>query len=394
MAEASGDPPSGDSAAAAAAPVVASPPATDAGAAGAEAEAAAAESWRGALPCVFCLAADEVATLRPPRPYCICLPRQSLLPLAADVVRRHFEPFAPPMGSSNLWFEASGQPLRWQLPIGVLFDLLCGEEAAVRHELPWRITVHFASFPANQVLRATVREAESVLMNALKEACFLRCGSAMPAMQLDAASQTALLTALANATNPDAAYRSYRQVANQIEATVAAHREREMRDKARAASFRVPFRACVSPSEWRQAPMPVVWPATARPTTLSEALAALLPGMFGGAEGAGKGADGGGAGASSGGGGGGGGGAAAGGGEEGGGAGEEAAASGASGDDVANRGECSGVPVVLVQGVAVPLTVRLDWLWEACSHPDGWLYACVVRTPGDDDARAGEPVIT
>ena len=57
-------------------------------------------------------------------------------------------------------------------------------------------------------------------------------------------------------------------------------------------------------------------------------------------------------------------------------------------------GSSSTPPKVLVQGLVVPLTVRLDWLWEACSHPDGWLYACVVRTPGDDDARAGEPVIT
>ena len=73
-------------------------------------------------------------------------------------------------------------------------------------------------------------------------------------MQLDAATQTALLTALANATDPDAAYRSYRQVASQIEATVTAHRDREVRDKARAAAFRVPFRACLSPSEWRQSP--------------------------------------------------------------------------------------------------------------------------------------------
>ena len=192
---------------------------------------ATAESWRGGIPCIFALAPDELVTLVPPRPYCMCLPRQSLLPLAADVVRKHFEPFAPPMGAANLWFEAEGTPLRWQMPIGVLYDLLCGEDAATRHELPWRITVHFASFPTGDVLRATVREAESVLMNNLKESTFLRCGSAMPAMQLDAASQTALVAALANATDPDAAYQ-YRPVAASVDDAVNTHRTRVKREVA------------------------------------------------------------------------------------------------------------------------------------------------------------------
>ena len=184
--------------------------------------ASQSECWLGGLPAVFTLAPDEVTTLRPPRPYAMVLPRQSFLPFVTDAVRRHFEPYGPPMGG-ELWFEASGVALRWQIPIGVLFDLLVGEQSAVAHTLPWRITIHFQSFPTDALLRATVPEAEAVLLNALKESCFLRCGSAMPAMTLSPASQQQLAAALA-APNADlaAAHANFLAVSELLEHAVHA----------------------------------------------------------------------------------------------------------------------------------------------------------------------------
>ena len=119
-----------------------------------DAEEGARCVWEGGLPTVFTLAASSVTTLAPPRDYTMCLPRQSLLPFVFDDLRKHFEPFAPPMGG-ELWFEYDGVPLRWQIPIGVLFDLLVGEHAAVCDRLPWRITVHFQAFPAETLMRAS-----------------------------------------------------------------------------------------------------------------------------------------------------------------------------------------------------------------------------------------------
>ena len=67
-----------------------------------------------------------------------------------------------------MWFEFEGAPLHWQLPIGVLFDLLAGAEAA-ESELPWRLIVHFQAFPSGTLLRSSPKEAEQLLLNALKE---------------------------------------------------------------------------------------------------------------------------------------------------------------------------------------------------------------------------------
>ena len=150
------------------------------------------EVWRGEIPTVFHLAPEEVASLDSPIPFHMCLPRQSLLPFVTKPVRQHFLPFTPPLvGDSEMWFEHKDTPLHWQLPIGVLFDLVSGAEPA-EFELPWRLTVHFHAFPSGTLLRSSPREAEQLLLNALKEACYLRCGSALPVMSLPPEAQAQL----------------------------------------------------------------------------------------------------------------------------------------------------------------------------------------------------------
>ena len=291
---------------------------------------AARECWHGGLPCVFSLHPDEVATLHKPRPYTMVLPRQSILPFVSEALEKHFAPFSPPMGG-ELWYEVNGVPLRWQIPIGVLFDLLQGEEVKVSGgDLPWKITVHFQSFPADQLLHATKSEAETVLLNALKESCYLRCGSAMPAMSLSPASQQTLASALSvPGADLGQAYASYTPVAELIEAAVRNQLGQAKEEAASGASTlpamrAVPLRIFVNPTQWRQQPLPPMRAGTDdEPTTLRDALCLTMPAHF---------------------------------------------AAQADGDVA---------PPVLVQGVQTPLHTPLHWLWAACAHPDGWLYVCV-----------------
>jgi len=285
------------------------------------ADQARLECWRGALPAVFTLAPDELCGIRPPRPFSLCLPRQSLLPFVCEAVRTHFAPFGPPMGS-EMWFEHSGTPLRWQLPIGVLFDLLVGAEASACESLPWQITVHFASFPIHTLLKATRKEAEGVLLNSLKESCYLRCGSALPAMSLSPADQQKLVDALASSN--DSAYEvGYAPIAAAVDEAISAQLSRQ---PPRA----VPVRVFTSSTAWRQQPF-APQQADGAATTLRDALAQLLPEQFG-----------------------------------------EAAVGSVGGD-----GDGPSAPRAIVQGVNVPLDTSLNFLASACSHPDGWLYASV-----------------
>ena len=67
------------------------------------------------------------------------------LPLLLPDIVQYFSVSALGWGVDHVWLEHDGQALKWHLPSGVLFDL-CGLSS-----LPWRITVHFQSFPADTV---------------------------------------------------------------------------------------------------------------------------------------------------------------------------------------------------------------------------------------------------
>ncbi|KAF0687617.1 Aste57867_20600 [Aphanomyces stellatus] len=132
--------------------------------------------WEGQVPVCFSIDASEITTLQVPRPYYAMIPRVSSLMTATENVINHFKDVAPPVLSSQLsryvWFEFKGTPLKWQLPFGVLYDML-GKNA-----LPWEITVHFQGYPSQQLLPCDDMAAvEMHFMNSYKQSMFLLYGT-------------------------------------------------------------------------------------------------------------------------------------------------------------------------------------------------------------------------
>jgi autophagy-related protein 5 len=138
------------------------------------------EMWGGRIPVVFNLSRHEVTTMEAPLSFCQLLPRMSYLPLFTKEVREHFLPSAPAL-EDELWLEYKTTPLKWDLPIGVLFDLLRDDP-----ELPFMLTVHFLGFPAKVLLRCrNMMTVRSNFMNTLKESCYLRYGHGRAASSLN-----------------------------------------------------------------------------------------------------------------------------------------------------------------------------------------------------------------
>ncbi|KAG4175212.1 hypothetical protein ERO13_A11G169800v2 [Gossypium hirsutum] len=93
--------------------------------------------WEGAIPLQIHLHESQVTTLPPPPPALILAPRIGYLPLLAPLIKPYFSSTLPP-GVDTIWFDYNGLPLRWYIPTGVLFDLLCPEP-----ERPWKITAAY-----------------------------------------------------------------------------------------------------------------------------------------------------------------------------------------------------------------------------------------------------------
>ncbi|KAL6629283.1 hypothetical protein ACP70R_029048 [Stipagrostis hirtigluma subsp. patula] len=150
-------------------------------------EEAVRRVWDGAVPLQVHLHDADVTALPPPPPFLTLGPRIGYLPLLIPVIKAHFSSALPP-GVDTVWFEYKGLPLKWYVPIGVLFDLLCADP-----ERPWNLIVHFRGYPA-EILSPCEGE-DSVkwsYMNSLKEATFIITGNSKSVMNMSQADQVAL----------------------------------------------------------------------------------------------------------------------------------------------------------------------------------------------------------
>lgn len=149
--------------------------------------------WEGAIPLQIHLHESQVTTIPPPPPALILAPRLGYLPLLASQIKPHFSSTLPP-GVDTIWFEYKGLPLKWYIPTGVLFDLLCAEP-----ERPWNLTVHFRGYPANVL---TPCEGEDSIkwsfINSLKEAAYIINGNCKNVMNMSQADQAELWRSVLN----------------------------------------------------------------------------------------------------------------------------------------------------------------------------------------------------
>ena len=104
-------------------------------------------------------------------------------------------------------------PLKWQYPLGLLHDLFSGaapfqmedhetkEQTGNndnRNQLPWQLTIHFADWPEQALVRpdAEGKVLHDAFINSVKEADFLRNGTAKGIMSLSKEDSTALWNAV------------------------------------------------------------------------------------------------------------------------------------------------------------------------------------------------------
>nr|GEW79016.1 autophagy protein 5 [Tanacetum cinerariifolium]GEW79791.1 autophagy protein 5 [Tanacetum cinerariifolium]GEW97961.1 autophagy protein 5 [Tanacetum cinerariifolium] len=149
--------------------------------------------WEGAIPLQIHLHDSEVTTLPPPSPALILAPRIGYLPLLSSQLKPFFGGALPP-GVDTIWFEYKGLPLKWYIPTGVLFDLLCAEP-----ERPWSLTVHFRGYPGNILIPCDGEDSVKwSYINSLKEAAYIIHGSSKNVMNVSHPDQVELWRSVMN----------------------------------------------------------------------------------------------------------------------------------------------------------------------------------------------------
>jgi len=128
--------------------------------------------WKAAIPLQIHLDESEVTTFPAPPPAFVLGTRIGYLPLLMPVLKPYFSNVLPP-GDDTIWFDYKGLPLKWHIPTGVLFDLLCAEP-----ERPWNLTVHFRGYPSGLLTPCDDEDTvKRSFINSLKEAAYIINGN-------------------------------------------------------------------------------------------------------------------------------------------------------------------------------------------------------------------------
>ena len=146
-------------------------------------------TFSGTLPLHITLYPLSARTYDQTLPFLIQFPRLSYLPFLLPQLHAFFrtsliDPDATPPHTG--WFAAEGVPLKWQLPVGLLYDLFSGNVGKGREEggdgtdgaeggRPWKLEVRFGDWPDDRLVR--LDEAGLVLrdafVNAVKEVRYI-----------------------------------------------------------------------------------------------------------------------------------------------------------------------------------------------------------------------------
>ena len=147
--------------------------------------------------------------------YQIQYPRLSYLPFLLPRLHAFFTSFLidPTSAPHEGWFSFEDVPLKWHYPLGLLYDLFSGAAPAqadgsdhdtnspsteLQSTLPWRLTLHFTDWPEESLVQpdAEGKVLHDAFINSVKEADFLRNGTAKGIMSLSKDDSTQLWTAV------------------------------------------------------------------------------------------------------------------------------------------------------------------------------------------------------
>ena len=180
-----------------------------------EAQILQSSVWRGSLPIEIRLSPSECRVYDQADPYLVQYPRLSYLPFLLPRLHAFFNPslINPDVIPYDGWFSFEDVPLKWQYPLGLLYDLFSGaspsqasdmeihdhsSSGGTEEQLPWRLTLHFTGWPEQSLVRpdAEGKVLHDAFINNVKEADFLRNGTAKGIMSLSKDDSTKLWNAV------------------------------------------------------------------------------------------------------------------------------------------------------------------------------------------------------
>lgn len=133
--------------------------------------------------------------------------RNSYFPILYPRIISYFQNFTKERIRGPIWLEFEDVPLRWNIPIGVLFDYLYLPAHHSDRKHCWELNLHITDYPIEYVMPFTNTYGQSidytkclneVLKNQLKQSIFVINGSAKAIMQMSEQDSENYLSSIAS----------------------------------------------------------------------------------------------------------------------------------------------------------------------------------------------------
>jgi autophagy-related protein 5 len=153
--------------------------------------------WNGTIPVIIVLDKNESRGSVTPF-YLLRCHRTSYFPLYLPKVLAYFKKDLndPDLASSlSWWLDFEDVPIRWNWPIGLSYDLMAGvdPDAPAEGYQPWTLTLHYKNYPKDYILALGAGVWAEYWLNQIKEACYIREGTAKSVMDLSKEDTSTLL---------------------------------------------------------------------------------------------------------------------------------------------------------------------------------------------------------
>ncbi|PPJ59555.1 hypothetical protein CBER1_09803 [Cercospora berteroae] len=183
--------------------------------------------WSGSIALEIRLAASDCRTYDKSEAYLVQYPRLSYLGFLLPRLHAFFAPslINPEVPAHDAWISFEGVPMKWHYPLGLLYDLFSGAEPldldppglpdAEKSQLfsgkpsgsstiPWQLVIHYSDFPADQLIQldAEGRTMQDTYINAVKEADYVRNGTARTVMSMSKEDSDNLWLSVQNHDRP------------------------------------------------------------------------------------------------------------------------------------------------------------------------------------------------
>lgn len=129
------------------------------------------------------------------RRYLVSLPRNAYFPLHFEDLLNFFAQYDQGIKKRPIWLEYERNALKWNHPVGVLYDFYCLKDKEGTSDSTWHLCLKLrGSFPSELIIPFSYRledgeidyekTTRQIIVSQLKQSCFVYNGNSKPVMKL------------------------------------------------------------------------------------------------------------------------------------------------------------------------------------------------------------------